>query len=155
MKNYYSTKTMSRLFCICVLKTHWDFTEKKLFPSFFLNFWLGGFSFLYKRYASISKKIVFERENLPYYKIFEFFWKKKIPKTFFFVKFQKLSTTNTTTKWDMSQCRAQFSENETKTIRTPPLNCLYYYIHSPFIRIFTLELYLKKHLFFMIARKKN
>merc|ERR1712110_212128 len=67
----------------------------------------------------------------------------------------KLSTTNTTTKSDMSQCRAQFSENETKTIRTPPLNCLYYYIHSPFIRIFTLELYLKKTPFFMIARKKN
>ena len=56
------------------------FHGEKIVSFFFFEFLtLGGFSFLYKKYASISKRIVFERENLPYYKIFEFFWKKKNP----------------------------------------------------------------------------
>jgi len=130
---------------------------------FFFEFLtLGGFSFYIKYYTHENTQVLYvknsfwKRKFTTNTKILNFFLEvKKSLKLFFFVKFQKLSTTNTTTKWDMSQCRAQFSENETKTIRTPPLNCLYYYIHSPFIRIFTLELYLKKHLFLWLREKKT
>ena len=69
MKNYYSTKTMSRLFCICVLKTHWDFTEKNCFLLYFLNFWLWVDFLFYIKY--------YTHENTQVLKVKNSFWKRK------------------------------------------------------------------------------